>query len=53
MQSSQARVTNTRVSGPTLCPLGQSKKAIGHESPIGPCIATYPVDNHQACCFRK
>jgi len=31
---------NTGVSGATLCPLGQSKKAIGHGSPIGPCIAT-------------
>jgi len=44
---------NTRVSGATLCPLGQSKKAIGPESPIGPCIATSTVDNRQACCFRK
>src|SRR5215469_1522554 len=37
----------------TLCPPGQSKKAIGPESPIGPCIATPGVDNRQACCFRK
>jgi hypothetical protein len=44
---------NTRVSGATLCPLGQSKKAIGPESPIGPCIATLIVDNRPACCFRK
>src|SRR5258707_9928751 len=27
--------------------------AIGHESPIGPCVATHPVDNRQACCFRN
>src|SRR5215469_11407317 len=32
---------------------GQSKKAIGPESPIGPCIATPGVDNRQACCLRK
>jgi len=31
-----------------LCPLGQSKKAIGHESQIGPCVATHKVDNCQA-----
>jgi hypothetical protein len=37
----------------TLCPPGQSKKAIGPESPIGPCIATPGVDNRPACCFRK
>jgi hypothetical protein len=37
---SQARALRTRVSESTLCPLGQSNKAIGHESPIGPCIAT-------------
>src|SRR6516225_1822390 len=42
-----------RVSGATLCPPGQSKKAIGPESPIGPCIATPGVDNRPACCFRK
>jgi len=52
-RKSQARASNTRVSGPTLCPLGQSKKAIGLESPIGPCIATDPVDNRRACCFRN
>ena len=28
------------VSGPTLCPLGQPEKAIGHESLIGPWLAT-------------
>ena len=32
---------HTRVSDFTLCPLGQSKKAIGHESQIGPCVATH------------
>src|SRR5215470_16035160 len=42
-----------RVSGATLCPPGQSNKAIGPESPIGPCIATFRVDNRPACCFRK
>jgi hypothetical protein len=26
---------------------------IGHESPIGPCVATHAVDNRQACCFRN
>jgi len=36
------------VADSTLCPLGQSKKAIGHESPIGPCVATHKVDNCQA-----
>jgi hypothetical protein len=44
---------STRVSVPTLCCLGQSNKAIGLESPIGPCIATLVVDNRQACCLRK
>jgi hypothetical protein len=29
-----------RVSGATLCPLGQPKKAIGHEPLIGPWLAT-------------
>jgi hypothetical protein len=29
------------------------RKPLGHESPIGPCIATDPVDNRQACCFRN
>jgi hypothetical protein len=29
------------------------RKPLGHESPIGPCIATLGVDNRQACCFRK
>ncbi len=52
-RTSQARALSTRVSESTLCPLGQSKKAIGRESPIGPCVATHPVDNRQACCFRK
>ena len=28
------------VSGPTLCPLGQPQKAIGHESLIGPWLST-------------
>ena len=50
---SQARALGTRVSELTLCPLGQSKKAIGLESPIGPCVATHRVDNRQACCFRN
>ena len=50
---SQARASSTRVSESTLCPLGQSKKAIGHESPIGPCVATHKVDTCQACCFRN
>jgi hypothetical protein len=49
----QARAQNTRVSGITLCPFGRSKKAIGHESPIGPCVATHRVDNRQACRFQK
>src|SRR5207245_11649945 len=52
-RKSQARASNTRVSDATLCPPGQSKKAIGHESPIGPCVATHKVDNCQACCFRN
>ena len=52
-RKSQARAFNTRVSAATLCPLGQSNKAIGPESPIGPCIATPRVDNRPACCFRK
>src|SRR5258708_24961489 len=52
-RTSQARASSTRVSESTLCPLGQSKKAIGHESPIGPCVATHKVDNCQACCFRN
>jgi hypothetical protein len=51
-RTSQARALRTRVSESTLCLLGQSNKAIGHESPIGPCVAT-PVDNCQACSFRK
>src|SRR5271165_3164677 len=46
-------IGRTRVSINTLCLLGQSNKAIGHESPIGPCVATHAVDNRQACCFRK
>src|SRR5580700_2536769 len=29
------------------------RKPLGHESPIGPCIATLEVDNRQACRFRK
>ncbi len=52
-RKSQARALSTRVSESTLCLLGQSNKAIGHEPPIGPCVATHPVDNHQACCFRN
>ena len=28
---------------------GQSNKAIGHVSQIGPCVATHQVDNRQAC----
>jgi hypothetical protein len=52
-RTSQARALSTRVSESTLCLLGQSNKAIGHESQIGPCVATHPVDNHQACCFRN
>jgi hypothetical protein len=52
-RTSQARALSTRVSESTLCPLGQSKKAIGRESQIGPCVATHPVDYRQACCFRK
>jgi hypothetical protein len=47
------RVSNTRVSQSTLCPLGQSKKAIGFVSQIGPCVATHSVDNRQACWFQK
>jgi hypothetical protein len=50
---SQARALSTRVSDSTLYLLGQSNKAIDHESQIGPCVATHPVDNHQACCFRN
>ena len=50
---SQARALSTRVSESTLCPLGQSNKAIGHESPIGPCVATHRVDNYQACCVSE
>jgi hypothetical protein len=40
-RTSQARASSTRVSDFTLCPLGQPKKAIGHESQIGPCVATH------------
>ena len=50
---SQARAGSTRVSDGTLCPLGQSNKAIGHESQIGPCVATHRVDNCQACCVLR
>src|SRR5260221_2047273 len=32
---------------------GQSKKAICHESQIGPCVATHQVDNCQAWSFQK
>src|SRR5215471_8087975 len=42
-----------RVSGATLCPPGQSNKAIGPEPPIGPCIATLEWTIVPACCFRK
>ena len=42
-----------RVSDGTLCPLGQSNKAIGHESQIGPCVATHRVNNCQACCVLR
>ena len=51
--SGQCVLSNTRVSLGTLCPLGQSKKAIGHESQIGPCVATLQVDNCQAWSFQK
>jgi hypothetical protein len=44
-RQANACVKNTRVSLGTLCPLGQSKKAIDHESQIGPCVATHQVDN--------
>ena len=50
---SQARARSMRVSESTLCPLGQSNKAIGHESQIGPCVATHRVNNCQACCVFK
>jgi len=50
---SQARAESTRVSDGTLCPLGQSNKAIGHESQIGPCVATHRVNNCQACCVLR
>src|SRR5262245_35626687 len=42
-----------RVSDVTLCPLGQSNNAIGHESQIGPCVATHRVNNCQACCVLR
>jgi len=32
---------------------GQSKKTIGHESQIGPCVATQQVDNCQVWSFQK
>src|SRR6516165_8604728 len=32
---------------------GRSDKAIGHESPIGPCVATHRVDNDSACCVSE
>jgi hypothetical protein len=32
---------------------GRSKKAIGHESQIGPCVATHQVDNCQAWSFQQ
>ena len=52
-RKSQARAPKHASLRGTLCPPGQSKKAIGPESPIGPCIATLRVDNRPACCFRK
>ncbi len=52
-RKSQARASKHASLRGTLCPPGQSKKAIGPESPIGPCIATHRVDNRPACCFRK
>ena len=52
-RTSQARASKHASLRGTLCPPGQSKKAIGQESPIGPCIATHRVDNRQACCFRN
>ena len=45
--------SGTKVSDVTLFPLGQSKKAIGHVSQIGPCVATHQVDNRQACWFQE
>jgi hypothetical protein len=36
----------------TIC-YTRLKKALGRESPLGPGVATPPVDNRQACCFRK
>ena len=37
----------------TLCPLGQSNKAIGHESPIGPCVATHRWTTIRLVVFQK
>jgi hypothetical protein len=59
-QKCGVRNTKTAIGWVSACQLhipnnftfGQSKKAIGQESPIGPCIATLMVDNRQACCFR-
>ena len=47
-RTSQARASSTRCSDFTLCPLGQSKKAIGYESQIEPYVATHKVANCQA-----
>jgi len=52
-RQANACVKNTRVSLGTLCLLGQSKKAIDHESQIGPCVAAHQVDNCQAWSFQK
>ena len=41
-----------QVSGVTLCPLGQPKKAVGHEPQIGPCVATSVLSNRDACQFQ-
>ncbi len=49
-------IPQTAICGAFACQLhipnnftsGQSKKAIGHESRIGPCVATHKVDNCQA-----
>ena len=43
--------SNTGVSDYTLCPLGQPKKAIGHESQIGPWLPHSAIV--RLVCFRK
>ena len=52
-RKSQARALGTRVSGATLCPLGQSKKAIRPRVSDRTMHCHSWSGHHQACCFRK